>query len=100
MRKEYTHEQKLAYYKRRASDPALTTSQRRFALGFLDGADGTHAAYRYNTTDEELRVFLKKEIPRMEQANKTFRNAAWNGYGQGELSALKDLAAELKRGEK
>ena len=99
MKTEYTHKQKLAYYKSRASDSALTASQRSFAQGFVNGADDTYHAYTFNTTAAELSKFLKDEIPRREKENKTFVNPTYNGYGQGTVSALKDLAARTKKGK-
>jgi hypothetical protein len=82
----YTHKQKLAYYRARASDTSLKPAQRLFAQGFVNGANDTPGAYKNDTTD-----FMKTEIPRMEKENKVFVNPKYNGYGQGSLSALKDI---------
>jgi hypothetical protein len=94
----YTHGQKLAYYKKRAGDTALTPAQRKFAQGFVDGADDTTVAYTYNMPpDDKMLAFLKEELPRRDRENKEFVNAAYNGYGQGTVSALKELAARIER---
>jgi len=92
MKTEYTHEQKLSYYKKRARDFSLTLPQRLFAQGFLDGADDSSHAYKRDTIE-----FMKTEIPRIEKENMTFRNATFNGYGQGSLSALKDMVAKAEK---
>jgi hypothetical protein len=95
MKTEYTHKQKIAYYKNRASDMSLKPSQRLFAQGFIDGANDTPYAYKRDTLE-----FIQIEIPRMETENKVFVNPTFNGYGQGSLSALKDIVARREqRGE-
>ena len=98
MKENYTHEQKVSYYKSRANDTSLTDSQRRFAKGFVTGAEDTAAAYTYNMPkNDSTLAFLKAEIPRRENGNKEFVNAAYNGYGQGTVSALKDMVARFKK---
>ena len=98
MKNEYTHKQKLAYYKQRANDSSLTPAQRKFAKGFLDGADVTFYAYSYNLPrDNKTLQFYKAEIPILEKVNKEFVNATYNGYGQGSVSALKDMATKLEK---
>ena len=92
MDRNYTHKQKLAYYKQRANDSTLTPAQRKFAKGFITGAEDTFYAYTYNMPkDDKTLQFLKSEIPIMEKGNKKFVNATYNGYGQGTVSTLKDM---------